>query len=37
MLDAMANAHKGSSTLEKFSDDMLNNYNDGRRIYVNRL
>lgn len=37
MLDAMANAHKGSSTLTKFSEDLLNNYNNGKRIYVNRL
>jgi hypothetical protein len=37
ILDSMANAHKGSSTLSKVSEDMMNNFNDGRRIFVNRL
>ena len=33
----MMNAEKGSTTLSSISDDMLKNFNDGKRIFVNRL
>jgi hypothetical protein len=37
MLERMLNTERGSSTLDKISQDMLNNFNDGKRIFVNRL
>eukprot|EP00347_Sterkiella_histriomuscorum_P001407 403372152 len=39
MIERMLNTEKGSSTLElsSISEDMLKNYNDGKRIFVNRL
>jgi hypothetical protein len=36
-MDSMTNAAKGSSTLKVISDDMEKNFNDGKRIFVNRL
>ena len=36
-MDSMTNAEKGSSTMEKISEDMAFNFNDGKRIFVNRL
>lgn len=36
-MDSMKNAGKGSSTLASISEDMSFNFNDGKRIFVNRL
>ena len=37
MIKRILDTERGSSTLDKISDDMLNNFNDGKRIFVNRL
>lgn len=36
-MERMLATEKGSCTLESISEDMLKNYNDGKRIFVNRL
>ena len=35
--ERMTGTINGSSTLSKISEDMLLNFNDGKRIFVNRL
>jgi hypothetical protein len=37
MLERIIATQLGSSTLKTITEDMLNNYNDGQRIFVNRL
>jgi len=37
MLERLIATQLGSSTLKNISEDMINHYNDGRRIFVNRL
>jgi len=37
MQERLFATEQGSSTIKKISDDMLNNFNDGKRIFVNRL
>lgn len=37
LIERMLNTEKGSSTLNRVSEDMMKNFNDGRRIFVNRL
>jgi hypothetical protein len=37
MLERIIATQYGSSTLKQVTEDMLNNFNDGRRIFVNRL
>jgi hypothetical protein len=37
MNDRMLATESGSSTLKEISKDMIENFNDGKRIFVNRL
>ena len=37
MTERMLATEMGSSTLKEISQDMSENFNDGKRIYVNRL
>ena len=37
MLERLIATKLGSSTIKNITEDMLNHYNDGRRIFVNRL
>lgn len=36
-MERMIATEQGSSTMKVISEDMLNNFNDGKRIFVNRL
>lgn len=37
IVERMISTELGSSTLTNITEDMLHNFNDGKRIYVNRL